>query len=780
MALALALTATGAQRALCAFRTRTEGAGPSRRVVTNLQDARTGGYLVIGPRTPAALAPISTPYSMQLEAFPGPPFPAGRTVRVSPGSGRAYDALPLREYAWRDDVCRIDVPHAGVHCIQAENAWIRHNGTAVRPIPGHAAVYLLAVEPGDRVRFRSGKWAPRVLKVCYEGREPPDPTFPLKATTATEFDYHGTLRLLAGELNAIKFAICRRSEEDVDPAAFDLVLEAPSAFADLAVHGRGSKLRPLSRYPVASADGPRGYRRHTIALAPFLKELQEFLRGHPGYPQTNYIGWASVYVTFRLPPEPKGDGAPARWWLAGPGGPTDVHSLRVETYSLSKTGRRPKSFGVHMNAGYLPSAPAEDVWRGIGSLFKRCGITAVITSDPEAAARMKKIGLRTLFFGSYNNGFGGVNIQGEPGRICPQKHLLDDGAYFGKRLFETGESSREVFDGYELDFEPRGANPHLACFCPDCRKTFAERAGDDVAGLPASEIWRGHREAWIAFRNWQYAEVFRTYAESVRAIHPAYQICINAGGGAIATEEGLRHMREADGWRLEDITRHVDLYSPYFYHNTEAFIPSFRFHCRLVDRAKLAPWTATSFGVGSTSHTLSAAALRQQMFIWFAMGAPAFRIWNENETGMDALRLLTVQRTLSELAECEPYYVRGRPADDIVTLSGHLVASSGLGARVDRAFRPWSEVVQSCAHHLGDAVAVTLLNLDPDGEELTVRLRVSLALDASGPFTVEDLLTGDGVPEGSLSRDALASGIEVEVGPKNVVVLTARPTATDR
>ena len=769
-----ALMTAGAAGSAAVVRTRAEGEGRERRIVTNLQDARTGGYMVIGPRNARALATVSTPYPMHFETCPEPPFPTEQTVRVSSGLGRTYADLPLKDYVWRDDVCRIDVPHAGVYCIQAENAWVRHNDTLVRSVPGQASLYLLAVETGDRVCFRSKGWTPRVLRLCYNGKEPPSATFPLRATTATEFDYQGTLRLLTGELNAVKFAICRRTREDIDPAAFRLVLEAPSAFLDVSAHGRGSKLRPLSRYAVTSMPVPLGSRRHTVALRPFLTELQDFLQRHPGYPQADYIGWASVFVTFRLPPEPTGDCASLRWWLEGPDGPSEVHSLRVETYSLAQQCRKPNNFGVHMSAGSLPAIAAEGVWRGFGTLLGRCGITAVITSDPEAARRMRETGLRTLFFGSYNNGFGGVDIHGKPGRICPQKHLLDHGVYFGKRLFETGERAHAAYDGYELDFEPRGANPHLACFCRDCRKAFGARVGPEVANLPPAEIWRTHRDAWIAFRNWQYAEVFRTYAEAVRAIHPAYQVCINAGGGAISGEDGLRHMREADGWRLGDISRHVDLYSPYFYHNSEAFIPSFRFQHRHVDRSRLAPWTASSFGVGSTSHTLSVATLRQQMFIWFAMGAPAFRIWNENETGMDGLRLLTVRKTLDELVACEPYYARGRPADDIVTLSGHCVARSGPGTRVGRDFRPWSEIVQCCAHRLGDAVAVTLLNLDPDGEDLAVRVRVALALDGPGPFTVDNLLTGAGAAPESRSREAFANGFEVEVEPKGVMVVVAR------
>lgn len=747
---------------------------PDGRIVTNLREAGTGGWLVIGDRTENTLQTLPTPYPMALERFSDPPFSAEETIPVTLSDA---SSLKLTEYASRDDIGRIEVTHPALYCVQAAEAWVRLNEAAASPVAGHGSVYLLAGQAGDQIRFRSKAWTPRVLRLEYAGQEEPRPPFPLQATTATEWDYQGVLRLLAGEVNTLKFAICRRRNEPLQPSRYSLVIETPVAFGTVAAYGRGDKMHPLRAYPVSTSALPDGAQRHVVSLEPFLTAFLDFLKRNPGYPQTDYIGWASVFVTFSVAADAPAQWPPVRWSLQEDGQPAEMHELSVETVALKVNPKLPESFRVHMSAGALSSIDAPEVWRGWGRVLQRCGITGPVTSDLQAAQHLRSLGMQPIFFGSYNNGFGGVNVRGESGRICPQKHLLDGGKYFGERFFEQGEAMREAFAGYELDFEPKGAGPPLACFCEDCRKVFQAQSGLQVAGMSPGDILRAHREPWIAFRNWQYAEIFRLYREASRRIDPSYLICLDAGGGAITTEAELAHLREQDGWRLEDIASQVDLYSPYFYTNTEKFIPSFRLHQRIFTRGRLAPWTATSYGVGSQSHTLSPEALRQQLFIWMASGAPVFRIWNENETGMDGLRLLTLQRTLEELAACEEAYVRGEADDEAVALSGHEIAHGPADSTLHSGYRAWPEVIQHRAHRVGDTVVATVFNLDPDDEALEATARVGLPTPKAQRYRVSDVLTGEKLSAQPLSRAEVAGGFPVRLGPREVRVLSFSPVA---
>lgn len=787
-ALSAACSGQGQPRPQLALKTRLCRQGDSQYIITNLFEAEHSGWLAIGESVADALLSIPTPHRMVIQKPAEEPWPQAEAVRVVLDDGHA-GRWRLRDYASVDDVCRIAVDHPGVFCINAADAWVRLNGNPVPSVAGHRSVYVVPAEVGDEICFLSKAWAPRVLRLVYEGKPRPEETFPLQALTATEFDYGGVARVLAGELNALKFALCPRTTDPIEPEQFALVIETPTWFESVQAFGSADKTKPYRKYAVTTDEGDGGGCRHVISLAPFLSELAQFHQRFAGYPKTDFIGWACILVTFRVPEHERSTPPPLRWYLRGGDEVSRTHVLKTEVHRLLSSPSMPRTFSVHVSAGRLPCVESDAVGAGWAQLLRRCGVSAAVLGDPLGARRLKSVGIEPLFFCSYNEGMGGVNIKGKVGRVCPQKHILDGGDYFARRFFGPSAGGalnslkqrvlgrrrrqRRAFSGLELDFEPRGSRPSEACFCADCRRAFSHWSGLDVATMSAERIWADHDRLWVAFRNWQYAEIFELYAQCVKRIDPNYRAYFNCGGGVMTSDAEARHLAENVGWRLEDAGRAVGLFSPYFYRNAHRFIDSFRFHQRFFSRARFAPWTATSYAVGTESHTLSAAALRQQMFIWFAMGAPCIRLWNENETGLDGLRLLTLQQTLGELARCEPYYAEGTAAGDVVHVSEVVLDEADDSSR-RREFRPWQEIVQCCTHRRSDALAVTLFNLDPDSEGRPARVRLSVDPGGGEAFTVRDLLMRKGLLDGPVERDRLVEGIDVTVGPKDVLVLEIR------
>ena len=747
-------------------------------LVTNLYDTGAEGWVAIGRPNAETVERINTPHATLIQRLPTSPFPASRTIRVTHDRYEDVGEGLMYGYDSIDDVCHIDVDGSCVYLINAAKAWVKRNGERVQPVSGNPDVYAVLADAGDRIRFLTKAWTPRAVKFRRGPATESAHPFPLKATTATQHDYAGTLRVLRGETGVLETNIARRTELPVVPSEYRLVADVPRGLSVTGAYGSGSKLIPVRDFPLAQTGTVRGgepYARCQVSLEPFLSQLQGFLKRHRSYPQTHYIGWAAVCLCFQTASDAPAELPPLFWHIERDGHPGPSGKLTVRTHALGPSVQAPDRFEAHAVLRRFASAGPESLGVSRAAMLRKCGITAVATNSKGAALRAKKAGLRTAFFAPYNPGFGGVDIKGRTGRICTQKRILDGGDYYRSRLLEFGRDAPDAFDAYELDFEPRGTGTHEACFCEDCRRAFVAWCGSDISRMPAKQVWADHRKGWIAFRQGQYKEVFRIYRSAVRAIRPEYQVLVNAGGGPITDARELQRIANTAGFRIQDWDGFADLYSPYFYRNTSKFLPSLKLYQQTFKQTGVAPWTAVSFGVGGRgAHRLTPEHLRLQMFLWCAAGAPAIRLWSETETGLDGLLLTTIQRTLGELRRCEGYYANGQRADECVLVEGHRFGDAP-GSLLDTGFRKWREIVQHTAHRRGHNLLVTLFNIDPDAEQRTARAKVAFpGLPADRRYAVSSQLTGEALLRREVLGLTLQAGIDVSVRPKDVLALHLR------
>jgi len=747
-------------------------------LVTNLYDTGTGGWVAIGRPNANTMERINTPHATLIQRLPTSPFPPDQAIRVTHDRYEDVGGGLMYGYDSIDDVCHIDVDESCVYLINASGAWVRRNGEMVRPVSGNPDVYVVLAGAGDRIRFLTKAWTPRAVRFRRGPGKGPASVFPLKASTATQHDYAGTLRVLRGESGVVELNLARRTKLPVVPSEYRLVADVPRGLLVTGSYGSGSKLIPVRNFPLVQTNIVREgepYARCEVSLEPFLSQLQGFLERHRGYPQTHYIGWAAVYLCFQVANDAPSELPPLFWRLegSGPSGPSG--ELTVRTYALEPSVQTPERFEVHAVLRRFTSAGPESFGVSRAAMLRRCGIASVVTNSKEAARRAKKAGLRTAFFAPYNPGFGGVDINGRTGRICTQKRIMDRGEYYQSRFFEFGPDMPEAFDAYELDFEPRGTGTHEACFCTDCRRAFLAWSGTDISRTPAKQVWADHREKWTAFRQWQYKEVFRTYRSAVSAIRPDYGALVNAGGGPITDERELQRIAATAGFRVQDWDGFADLYSPYFYRDTPKFLPSLKLYQEVFKKTSVAPWTAVSFGVGGRgAHRLTPEHLRLQMFLWYAAGAPAIRLWSETVAGLDGLLLTTIQRTLKELCRCEDYYANGQRADGCVLVKGDRFGDAP-GSLLDTGFRKWHEIVQHTARRRDRDLLVTLFNIDPDAEQRVAHVAVAFpGASADRRYVVNSQLTGEDVLRKRALGATLKAGIDVCIRPKDVLVLDVR------
>ena len=596
--------------------------GPDRgTIVTNLYDTRAKAWVAVGQPDEHTVEKINTPYATVFQRLDVPPFVPEQTIRVTHRSRAEAGGALLYGYDSIDGVCRLKAQQRCVYLIMATQAWVRLNGRPVAPTRELGALYLVPAGPGDHIRFLTKGWGPRVIAfVCEGGARAPESEFPLQAVSAPEHDYQGICRVVRGQTVPITFNVARRTPRPVEPSAYELVVDAPRALRAAGAFGSGDKTIAVAPMRLSSQTIVRDghpYGRHTVRLAPFLTQFERFLKQNPGYPQANFIGWATVYVALHVPADAPPRVPPVYWHIQRGRVASRVRKLVVEPVAIKPGVRVPKGFEVHATVRRFYETDPAELGVAYGRLLERCGIGTVVTNSKGTAQRMKQAGLATLFIAPYNSGRDGIDINGVKRRCCTQQRILDGGAYFKGRFFEFGPDMTQAFDGYELDFEPRGARTLEACFCPACRKAFKQFSGTDISTLKPKAIWKTMQDQWIAFRQWQHRQVFRLYRKAVKEIRPDYRVCVNAGGGAGRKE--LDHIARFYGVRVEDWDGVADLYGTYFYGNTPIFMDGFKFFNKLFRKTRFAPWTAMSYGVGAGSHVLTPKHLRLQMFLWYAM-----------------------------------------------------------------------------------------------------------------------------------------------------------------
>ena len=757
--------------------------GGSQHTVVNLFEVKSGGWVAFGDGvTTNTIEKVDMRYTMLMEKFPEAPFPPSETLRVTFARELYFGEQKTCPFHSEDDVYEVRVQYPGVYVIATEGGWVKLRGIRQEPVPGLVNLYLCKAYPGDLIRFVSKSWTPKVFRLEYEGMEKKPDSFPIEGTTTTEHDYAGVMRVLAGERDRLYFQFHKKNTAVLNPSEYVLVIEAPQEISSLLAFGYGSKMDPMQTYPITAEDAPYPYRRYIIPMEIYLKQQEAFLAGAPAYPKTDYIS-SAICVSFLVERKTAGALPPVFWYMRRGGEKSAVRKLTVEAYELLRRAqfpktvaeayeflwgpRFPKTFTVHLGVGRFPSGGPEEVGGGWGQLLRRCGISTVATPTKEVAARMKRAGLETIYMAGYNHAEGGIDVNGKEGRICPNGRITDGGEYYLKRFFDQGRDMKDVFDAYEVDYEPKGAFTYQACFCKNCRKAFSERSGIEADKMPAAEILKKHKDKWVEFRQWQFAEGLKVFADAVRnGIDPRYKLYFCSPVGDVATQAALKLDEEVQGARLEDVNRYMDFNAPMFYCGITHYIDKFKFQNQFCTHARLAPWTAISYGLGLESHTLSPSRLRLEMFMWYAMGAPAFRAWNETETGLDGRCLATIQRTLHELTACERYYANGKPDDEAITITGQQ-----WGGNADCGIWSWKDVVQFRAHRLGQSLAVTLFNLDPDGDGAAARVKVAVQMPDNRSYKVRDLLRNIPVVANAVDAKTLAGGLEVVIGPKDVLIL---------
>ncbi|MFH1477876.1 MAG: carbohydrate-binding family 9-like protein [Verrucomicrobiota bacterium] len=126
-----------------------------------------------------------------------------------------------------------------------------------------------------------------------------------------------------------------------------------------------------------------------------------------------------------------------------------------------------------------------------------------------------------------------VNFQEKPdkGRICPTYALQDGNEFLPLLQAWVRETVKDCgYNSIDCDYEVPVVDPPLFCFCTRCLEDFRkrEKIPADVK-LTSALVVEKYRDAWVAFRCWQNAEMIGLLARFIRETEPKMGVSTYSG-----------------------------------------------------------------------------------------------------------------------------------------------------------------------------------------------------------------------------------------------------------
>jgi hypothetical protein len=374
---------------------------------------------------------------------------------------------------------------------------------------------------------------------------PVDDGFPLQAMwSPAQWTQRNVLHVVRGELNPLS-VFFRGTPDALDRPALVIAASPGLTVAGSLFPGRG---------PVADAvEGtPDGTQRWRFPLA--TEALVRASLGN-GYRWDRYF-----HLGLDVPAEAPATGQ-FTWWFENAGKAGPRHVLPVQARDLGQPLAPASDFRVLIqHTGILRSPSVDENLR----MFRYLRLGAVegglAPSHYDPALGSTDLALAKEGFASHSwrfEGFGAsralgpraVDVGGKEvaSKICPSAQLSLGTwrealqAYYRKRL--ANGLKRLI-----IDYEPPASS---VCFCPVCRRAFAEQNALPMAGtltLPGERLRQQYRVAWAAFCAKRHGEIVRLHCQIIREIVPGAEVglCSWPGTEAVAAGGGDIRRFEAD------------------------------------------------------------------------------------------------------------------------------------------------------------------------------------------------------------------------------------------
>ena len=485
-------------------------------------------------------------------------------------------------------------------------------------------------------------------------------------------------------------------------------------------------------------------------------------------------------------------------WLKTAAAPSDDETVRFhletdgETYSpkemklriLPPFAERPEpefvfTFIWNVFDGKVPEA----VWEDAYQLFRNSGINMF----PTGATAYEELGPYGQFMDRRYRSEGGKFWATVPSSyVYPPKewkqrymsttaftHFVADGAMAFDRI-DRGRlaSSRDRLDAYLWDLERyhAGIRPHSED--PATVRQFAEWSGRDVADLTPEFIEQSCAEEFETFREWQFGQTIRNFADWVHSHNPEIQAVMCAGSRM--PNPGHEDQR---WWQDADVVCQPMIYSDLATYE--------RILAKDMQLLPGRPFMSTFWNAASLVGELPAAYgprnMRQRLIITAALGAIGVMHYPGAWLSHDAEYFWYYGKAMNEVAMAESFYRQGRKVDDIVSVKGlaELAERIPVGKKELVIETPnWRQQLSTYAHLNGVETLVTMLNRNPDKDAF---VRVAMPECARERYSVCDAVTRERIVPDAGSRywwqSQLQDGILVKVAAEDVrfVLISPRP-----
>ena len=485
-------------------------------------------------------------------------------------------------------------------------------------------------------------------------------------------------------------------------------------------------------------------------------------------------------------------------WLKTDAPPTDNEAVRFqletggEIYSPKEmklrilppfAGRPEPDFVFTFIWNLFDSKVPEPIWEDAYQLFRNSGINMF----PTGATGHDRLGPYGQFMdGRYRSEGGKFWATVPSSYVYPPKewkdrymsktaftHFVADGALAFERI-DRGclASAKDRLDAYLWDLERyhAGIRPHSED--PATVEQFAEWSGRDAAGLTPEFIEQECAEEFETFREWQFGQTIRNFADWVHSHNPDIQAVMCAGSRM--PKPGSEDHR---WWQDADVVAQPMIYSDLATYE--------RILAKDMQLLPGKPFMSTFWNAGDVFGQLPAAYgprdMRQRLVITAALGAIGVMHYPGAWLSSDAEYFWYYGKAMSEVAMAEGFYRQGHKVDDIVSVKGlaELTERVRVGKKELVLEMPnWRQQLSSYAHRKGVETLVTILNRNPDKDAF---VRVALPECARERYSVCDAMTRERIVPDADSRywwqSQVRRGILVKVAAGDIgfVLLSPRP-----
>ena len=536
-------------------------------------------------------------------------------------------------------------------------------------------------------------------------------------------------------------------------------------------------------------DLPRGFSAYCRAD----EQLQNVARGSRQIVKLNVTGLAR-----KMQPGKVVRDAFALVWLETDTSPTDDETVAfwLETngneYSrkqmklriLPPMTERPETKFVFSFLWNLFDAKVpEPAWDKAYEMFRKSGINVF----PTGACAYEKLGpygqymeqrykqdgckLWATVPGSYH--YMPEKVEGRYGPTTKEAftNFVDDGAEAFDRI-DRGclASAKDRLDFYVWDLERYHAG--IRPYSEDAAtvRQFAQWSGRDIETLTPEFIEQNCGEEFATFREWQFGQTIRNFADWVHSYNPDIQVLMCAGSKV--PNPGHEDWR---WWQDADV-----VFQPMIYSDLANYERILAKDMKLLPGK---PFMAFFWNSADVASGLPAAYgpkdMRQRLIITAALGAQGVMHYPGTWLSSDAEYMWYYGKAMNEVAKAEDFYRNGLKVDNIVDVKGlaEMTERVMVGKKELVLETPnWRQHLSTYAHKKGVQTLVTVLNRHPDK---TAFVRISMPECARERYSVCDAITAELIVSDEDSRywwqSQVQKGIIVKVEPEDARFVCISP-----